>query len=524
MNPHFTSIGIGVALLFVTQYMKAQTNPPYRMEKQVFIQKVIQEKPGVPIEYLMAPYVRGKEDRNVPPERNVLQEEVIMVNIYYGTKDTFAIATAASKEEFEAVQLRSSPANLTSDIPWDDSVIPFTSANIPTAFNAGRAGEEAQLGTTVAVMGIPAGTGDDLSLWLANDDRTARGGLAFEGLENNLDDLAQAHTDDMLTNNFFSHTGTNGKNPFTRIDDDPILGNNNVNQGGPCHEFLPRAENIAGFWTSENAIPLARARSQYNWVYDDASSAWGHRETSLLQDMTLSGGTGFNNNHESSTTEGFVGFGTGGSASYNPFNFSFAKYGELVVMNMIDPIASPNNCNYSIGSALPVELISFNAEVLSNRVRLNWSTATETNNEGFYVERSVDTEHWEVLGFVPGQGSTATTQNYQLIDDHPVNGINYYRLKQIDFDGQYEYSDVITASLNFSASIAIWPNPASTLIYTNQQATIKIYDFAGRLVLREATSQSFDVSQLKAGVYAVALFDDTGNRLDIKRLIINRRH
>ncbi|MDZ7626679.1 MAG: hypothetical protein U5J96_19800 [Ignavibacteriaceae bacterium] len=97
---------------------------------------------------------------------------------------------------------------------------------------------------------------------------------------------------------------------------------------------------------------------------------------------------------------------------------------------------------------IPVELVSFNTSVNSNKVMLNWITASEVNNSGFEIEKQVGSQqsevvNWERIGFVEGNGTTTETNYYSFIDEEVSAGIYKYRLKQIDFDGSFEYSDVV---------------------------------------------------------------------------------
>ncbi|PHN00964.1 hypothetical protein CRP01_39465 [Flavilitoribacter nigricans DSM 23189 = NBRC 102662] len=112
---------------------------------------------------------------------------------------------------------------------------------------------------------------------------------------------------------------------------------------------------------------------------------------------------------------------------------------------------------------LPVEFLSFEARPDRQSVVLSWTTAIEVNNEGFAVERSTDGTNWEFLDFVSGRGSTSVPTDYRYEDQTAFPGTNYYRLKQIDFDGQFEYSEIRTALLEVSGGqgLSAFPNPAS---------------------------------------------------------------
>lgn len=170
---------------------------------------------------------------------------------------------------------------------------------------------------------------------------------------------------------------------------------------------------------------------------------------------------------------------------------------------------------------LPVELTSFTAKLIGKNVRLLWQTSTEINNFGFEVERFENSD-WEKIGFVNGNGNSNSPKDYSFIDDQiRVNGTIKYRLKQIDNDGQFEYSDVI--SVTFSPKefelLQNYPNPfnPSTSISWNSkvdaEVTIKIFDILGNEIttllseFKEAGNHKIDFntsnlnSNLASGVY-----------------------
>ena len=122
---------------------------------------------------------------------------------------------------------------------------------------------------------------------------------------------------------------------------------------------------------------------------------------------------------------------------------------------------------------VPVELTSFTASVLQNEkaVQLNWTTATETNNSGFEILRGVypansrtqNDNEWNTIGFVPGFGTTTEPKSYSFTDENVSTGIYKYRLKQIDFDGTFEYSNEIEVEVDFTPKEFVlyqnYPNP-----------------------------------------------------------------
>ena len=114
---------------------------------------------------------------------------------------------------------------------------------------------------------------------------------------------------------------------------------------------------------------------------------------------------------------------------------------------------------------VPVELLAFTASVMNSEVQLFWSTASELNNRGFEIERSVnDNNNFVTVGFVDGKGSSSEINYYSFLDNPQLSGANqiYYRLKQIDFDGTFSYSDVISVNFDVPAEFVLsqnYPNP-----------------------------------------------------------------
>ncbi|HRI59767.1 MAG TPA: hypothetical protein PK228_08585, partial [Saprospiraceae bacterium] len=144
--------------------------------------------------------------------------------------------------------------------------------------------------------------------------------------------------------------------------------------------------------------------------------------------------------------------------------------------------------------ALPVELINFKAVIRKNgQVTLLWSTATEKDNHGYDIERSADNRHWTTLGFVPGKGTTTDKQEYTYCDDKPLPGINYYRLKQTDTDGKYQYTPMVVADVRGGNSqFDVFPNPSANgalsvrAVATQEgDAMLEIFTWAGLKVYKE---------------------------------------
>lgn len=168
-------------------------------------------------------------------------------------------------------------------------------------------------------------------------------------------------------------------------------------------------------------------------------------------------------------------------------------------------------------SLLPVELTSFSAKVQGNSVLLSWSTATEKNNMGFEVQRSLDSKNFASVGFVNGKGTSTTVNNYSY-SDNTVSAKCYYRLKQVDFNGNYEFSPAIEVEsmgvTNYTLS-QNYPNPfnPSTQIKfalpKDGFVTLKVYNVLGKevasVVNEYKTSGNYTVNfsakSLSSGIY-----------------------
>lgn len=190
---------------------------------------------------------------------------------------------------------------------------------------------------------------------------------------------------------------------------------------------------------------------------------------------------------------------------------------------------------FTSSDPLPVELVSFNVSVSGTTVSLQWQTATELNNSGFAVERKTKND-WAQIGFVNGHGTTTEPQNY-FYDDQ-LSNINsktvFYRLKQMDFDGTFEYSnivevDVVPVKFSLNQNYPNPFNPSTKITYTlasKSAVTLNVYDIIGNEVVslvnkeQEAGSYeiNFDASSLTSGVYFYKL--NAGNFVSVKKMLL----
>ncbi|MEO1434864.1 MAG: YCF48-related protein [Bacteroidota bacterium] len=169
---------------------------------------------------------------------------------------------------------------------------------------------------------------------------------------------------------------------------------------------------------------------------------------------------------------------------------------------------------------LPIELVEFHGQVEDQTVQLYWQTAAEINNKGFWIERSSDGQSWRKLDFAPGTGTTQHTQDYHFLDAAPLPDLAYYRLQQVDGDGTYDYSEIISiyrkGKEETGQTLFLFPNPAKGRQIHVQLPTevagplqVSVYNAIGQVVwVKEQPGSSrfqLDLGPLPAGVYTLIL-------------------
>ena len=204
-------------------------------------------------------------------------------------------------------------------------------------------------------------------------------------------------------------------------------------------------------------------------------------------------------------------------------NFNRGVLNNIGQFKFIDPQASfrSSTTTYYLDNiyfwksaiVLPIELTSFTANTEGSKTNLTWATASEINNQGFDIERSYDGVNFTAIGNVKGIGKAA---NYNFVDANPYDGINYYRLKQMDFDGKETRSKVISVQSkgNGTSKIKIFPSHTEgVVLITNYELGIRndasdmnmvsVYNHVGQLVLTNKGVNRLDLSALPSGMYLV---------------------
>jgi len=192
----------------------------------------------------------------------------------------------------------------------------------------------------------------------------------------------------------------------------------------------------------------------------------------------------------------------------NP-NFLAAEDGvyRVEVVNSALPKLTLKSVNYMI-TILPVTLVSFNGTSKNGQNMLTWNTSSESNNKGFQIERSADARDFQMVGFVDGNADSREAKVYHFTDsDAPAT--SYYRLKQLDNDGKFEYSRVIVIKAD-SAELSIYPNPAQdylTVCGVGQKQQLLIIDKNGRIILKReiVEKEQIGISKLTCGIYTIVI-------------------
>lgn len=239
------------------------------------------------------------------------------------------------------------------------------------------------------------------------------------------------------------------------------------------------------------------------------------------------------------SSNGLVDVYTGGTITGSNNGDKINIDGSSVWTGSQADINGPSSCNSSgcnSNPTLPVELLWFNGAFSANgeAVILKWATATETSNDYFTVEASVDRENWGMVGFVKGYGNTTEMQQYEVrLDARDVQPLSYFRLNQTDFNGQQEALGIIAVEKkNLSESVRVYPNPSSGEVSIQAGPGVRyqrvlLMTSDGRLVLDQRINGSdmsvHTVRVNKPGVYSLRLYNDQAMIFQEMLVIVSAR-
>ncbi|AEA44673.1 PKD domain-containing protein [Fluviicola taffensis] len=206
------------------------------------------------------------------------------------------------------------------------------------------------------------------------------------------------------------------------------------------------------------------------------------------------------------------------TANVTPTNQGTPCFTYSVTDNFGCTYTAPQCITVNCGASLPIGLVSFDADAVNNNsVNLNWETSSEQNNDYFVIERSVSgADGWEEIAIVDGAGNSESVKDYSAVDQMPLNGVSYYRLKQIDFDGQQRVHEMESVYIDVAgvSDLVIFPNPATDLVTLKGDivslSTFQLLNAMGQDIRVNVTSFKqgdgtlvLDISSLRSGVYIV---------------------
>lgn len=174
---------------------------------------------------------------------------------------------------------------------------------------------------------------------------------------------------------------------------------------------------------------------------------------------------------------------------------------------------------FTTGNTLPIELMSFTGKAVDEKVQLDWKTNSEVNNAYFAVERSSDGQHFEVISTVNGYGNSSETHEYQTMDLKPLIPLNYYRLKQTDYDNKFTYSSTIAVTFKRNKFL-VYPNPSIdgtfniTSVENKGNVEISVVNILGNEIYKQTTRLNSDnvitLEHFATGVYQIILNYENG--------------
>ena len=228
--------------------------------------------------------------------------------------------------------------------------------------------------------------------------------------------------------------------------------------------------------------------------------------------------------------------GAGGNKWVAPINMNVGDVYILVIDNWSES-NSPFDLDIDLSGGasldcvpLPIDLLSFSGDAVKIGNELYWQTISEINNDYFILEASVDANSFIEIGNIDGAGNSSQLIDYYFLDKTPISSTTYYRLKQVDFNGKFSYSDVISIKRDKYDDIFIYPNPTNDVLNieiksSNQiNYTISVINIVGEEIHKTNYSGNSKItldvfSKLSTGVYFVNIKDEYDNVIITKKII-----
>ncbi len=330
-------------------------------------------------------------------------------------------------------------------------------------------------------------------------------------------DLSGFHTQSYIQTNVFDESAGKLIRPVSSSVLFPI-GNDQYNPAILQHtgsgNFGVRVED----WVNDNGVQQTSNVVNRTWYVEGTLNGSLNLTVQWNPSQELSG-FDRDNCYLSHYTGSYWDSGPVGSANGGP-PYTFTRVG----ITSLSPFAVAS------GGVLPVELTEFRAKPTQSGIQLNWATATEIQNDYFALQRSQNGRHFETITKVNGSGTTNDPQSYTFLDNNPIKGSSYYRLKQVDENGAFTYSKVIAVSWKEvdSSGISVFPNPARALLFIKfaelqeEPMTVQILNTNGQLLSQFALPSMDDmiplqVAHLPGGVYFLRL--EMNENVEVRRWV-----
>ncbi len=251
------------------------------------------------------------------------------------------------------------------------------------------------------------------------------------------------------------------------------------------------------YWTLDRTIGTSNVNVTLSWVSADCSGIY-------ISDLPTLRVTRWNGSN-------WVDHGNGGTTGNT-------AVGTVTTSGPITSFSPITLASTSFANPLPVELVAFSVIPIENVVSVQWTTASELNNDFFTVERSVNGFEFSGIAEVTGAGTTAISTNYEYIDQSPLQGISYYRLKQTDFDGTTAFSEIIRIDRDRPLVLIMYPNPVTS------SASVRL-SFVGDFIVLNSLGQQVMLveksNEIKTGGLAPGVYIVRSSLGHVQRLVIN---
>ena len=192
-------------------------------------------------------------------------------------------------------------------------------------------------------------------------------------------------------------------------------------------------------------------------------------------------------------------------------NLTLTLLGTFSVSNIGNDLTS---CSFPV-TVLANSQQTFTAELNSgHQVVLTWTNTVQNNNKAYYIEHSLDQAHWDKIGVVQ-HDANVVTEKYAFTHSNPVNGNHYYRIRQVEVNGEITYSAIRLVTITTNGDVAVWPNPAKDIVYisSNNASTARLFDQYGRSVYTGAIQPGVNVVNMRSlpsGTYFVRMQSSNG--------------